>query len=128
MTTTSRAAIQQTIDDLPLHRRAWITWKLFRDPHVSPGLKRAISMGALAYVVSPIDLIPDLFLGVGQLDDLGILVGLVFLLSNLLVRFAPEDVLSGYLDGTVDGTWSDTRDSPRPTRHDAEIDVPYRVR
>lgn len=126
--TTSRDTIQQSIDNLPIHRRAWITWKLFRDPRVSPGLKRAIIFGAAAYVLSPVDVIPDLFLGVGQLDDLGLVVGLMFLLSNLLVRFAPEDVLSGYLEGTYGGSDPDGRGARRSTSDDDDIDVPFRVR
>lgn len=95
---------------------------------MSPGLKRAITAGALAYVVSPIDVLPDVLLGVGQLDDVGILVGLVFLLSNLLVKFAPADVLSSYLDET-DGHVRVENAKPRqPTDSDNDIDVPFRVR
>lgn len=126
--TRSREAIQHSIDDLPLHRRAWLTWRLYRDPRVSPGLKRAITVGALAYVVSPIDVLPDLLLGIGQVDDLGILVGLVFLLSNLLVKFAPEDVLSSYLDGTYGDTRAEAAEARQPTDDDTDIDVPFRVR
>lgn len=33
--------------------------------------KFAIVLGCLLYVISPIDLVPDLILGLGQLDDLG---------------------------------------------------------
>ncbi len=126
--TRSREVIQHSIDDLPLHRRAWLTWRLYRDPRVSPGLKRAITVGAFAYVVSPIDVLPDLLLGIGQVDDLGILVGLVFLLSNLLVKFAPEDVLSSYLDGTYRDTRGEATEARQPTDDDADIDVPFRVR
>ncbi len=126
--TRSREAIQHSIDDLPLLRRAWLTWRLYRDPRVSPGLKRAITVGALAYVVSPIDVLPDLLLGIGQVDDLGILVGLVFLLSNLLVKFAPEDVLSSYLDGTYGDTRAEAAEARQPTDDDTDIDVPFRVR
>lgn len=126
--TRSREAIQHSIDDLPLHRRAWLTWRLYRDPRVSTGLKRAITVGALAYVVSPIDVLPDLLLGIGQADDLGILVGLVFLLSNLLVKFAPEDVLSSYLNGTYGDTRAEAAEARQPTDDDTDIDVPFRVR
>ncbi len=125
--TRSRESILHSIDDLPLHRRAWLTWNLYRDPRVSPGLKRAITAGALAYVLSPIDILPDILLGVGQIDDLGILVGFVFLLSNLLVKFAPEDVLSAYLDQT-DGSARPDNAKPRQSNGgDNDIDVPFRV-
>lgn len=126
--TRSREAIQHSIDDLPLHRRAWLTWKLYRDPRVSPGLKRALTVGALAYVVSPIDVLPDLLLGVGQVDDLGVLVALVFLLSTLLVKFAPEDVVMAYLDGTYGDAQAEDAGTQQPADNDNDIDVPFRVR
>lgn len=126
--TSSRESIEHHIDDLPLHRRAWLAWKLYRDPRVSPMLKRAITVGALAYVVSPIDVVPDLLLGIGQADDLGILAVLVIVLSNLLVKFAPEDVLASYLDGTYREPEPDDRATRQSRDEDADIDVPFRVR
>lgn len=126
--TSSRESVEHRIDDLPLHRRAWLTWKLYRDPRVSPMLKRAITVGALAYVISPIDVVPDLLLGIGQADDLGILAALVFVLSSLLVKFAPEDVLASYLDGTYREPEPRDRTARQPGDDDADIDVPFRVR
>ncbi len=52
-----------------------LTWRLLRDPRVPLWLK-AIPPAMVLYVVSPIDFIPDFFLGLGQLDDLAaILLG-----------------------------------------------------
>jgi len=51
-----------------------LTWRLIRDPRVTLWSK-AIPVLALAYVLSPLDLIPDFILGLGQLDDLGIILG-----------------------------------------------------
>jgi uncharacterized membrane protein YkvA (DUF1232 family) len=45
---------------------------------------------AMAYLVSPIDLIPDFVPILGQLDDVLILGGLVF----MAVRLAPRDVVA----------------------------------
>lgn len=125
---SSRESLQQRIDALPLHRRAWLTWKLYRDPHVSPILKRTITIGALAYIASPIDILPDLLLGVGQVDDLGILAGTVFMLSTLLVKFAPEEVLLDYLDGTYNAHTMEDRRATRSPDVEGDIDVPFRVR
>ena len=36
--------------------------------------KMALILGCLLYVLSPIDLLPDLIPGAGQLDDLGAIV------------------------------------------------------
>jgi len=51
-----------------------LTWRLIRDPRVTLWSK-AIPVLAVAYVLSPLDLIPDILIGLGQLDDLGILIG-----------------------------------------------------
>lgn len=48
-------------------------WRLLRDPLV-PGWTKLIPLGALAYILLPVDIIPDMFLGLGQLDDLGVLL------------------------------------------------------
>lgn len=125
--TDSRATLHQQVDDLPLYRRAWLTWKLYRDPRVSPMLKRAITLGAVAYVVSPVDLIPDLLIGAGQLDDVGLLAGLMLVLSRLLVAVAPEDVLASYLGSDADPrATADRRD--RSGDGVDEVDVAYRVK
>ncbi len=51
-----------------------LTWKLVRDPRV-PLWQKAIPFLGLVYVVSPLDIIPDFLIGLGQLDDLGIILG-----------------------------------------------------
>jgi uncharacterized membrane protein YkvA (DUF1232 family) len=70
---------------------------LFRDDRVAGWIKKAGPAMILAYVVSPIDLIPDLLIGPGQVDDLGVIaVGLIILL-RLMVRFAPDDVVAEHI-------------------------------
>lgn len=59
--------LQTIIDQLRL------TWRLLRDQRVPIYLK-AIVLAPLVYFISPIDFIPDVLLGVGQLDDLGLFV------------------------------------------------------
>jgi uncharacterized membrane protein YkvA (DUF1232 family) len=66
-----------------------LTWMLLRDPRV-PTLTKAIPIGALLYVLSPFDIIPDFFIGIGQIDDIGILIGAMRLFESA----APEDVVS----------------------------------
>lgn len=51
-----------------------LTWRLLRDPRV-PLWTKVIPFVGLAYVISPLDLIPDVLIGLGQLDDLGIILG-----------------------------------------------------
>ena len=47
--------------------------RLVREPRVSLVRKGLLVVGAL-YVISPIDLIPDFLLGLGEIDDLGVLL------------------------------------------------------
>ena len=49
-------------------------WPLMRDPRIPFWAKAAIPAAAAAYVISPVDLIPDFLIGVGQLDDIGIIL------------------------------------------------------
>lgn len=66
-----------------------LVWALMRDRRVS-GVDRALFASVLAYVIAPVDLIPD-FLGVlGFVDDL-YLVGLA--LARLLGRSGPDLLL-----------------------------------
>ncbi len=68
-------------------------WRLFRDPRVASWLKVIVPLLASVYFFSPIDIVPDLFLGVGQVDDLGVVGIALLVLARLLPRFAPPDVV-----------------------------------
>jgi uncharacterized membrane protein YkvA (DUF1232 family) len=59
-----------------------LTWRLFRDPRV-PLWTKAIPILAIAYVLSPLDLIPDFIIGLGQLDDLGLIFGAMRLFESV---------------------------------------------
>jgi uncharacterized membrane protein YkvA (DUF1232 family) len=60
-------------------------WKLFKHPQAPRGAK-LVAIVVLAYVLSPIDLIPDFIPILGQLDDLVI----VPLGVALVVRLTPK--------------------------------------
>ena len=52
-------------------RQSRLVWRLWRDARV-PGWTKLIPLAGLVYLLSPIDLIPDLMLpGLGQLDGGG---------------------------------------------------------
>lgn len=75
-----------------LERLKWHLWTLFlawKDPH-TPVVARAVIAVAIAYAVSPIDLIPDFIPVLGQLDDLLLLP----LLVALAIRLIPHEVLA----------------------------------
>jgi uncharacterized membrane protein YkvA (DUF1232 family) len=69
-----------------LLERGRLVWRLLNDERVPTWLKLSIPVLVLLYFVSPIDLIPDFLLGLGQLDDLGV----VLLGMALFIRLAPE--------------------------------------
>lgn len=80
-----------------LPRLVALLGKLLVDPEV-PALEKALLAGAVAYVVSPLDLIPDFIPVLGQIDDL-------YLVALVLLRFmnrAGEERLRRHWDGPED--------------------------
>ena len=65
-----------------------LAWRLLNDARVSL-FPKLIIPAAILYVLSPIDLVPDVILGLGQLDDLGI----VALAIALFIEFCPRAVV-----------------------------------
>jgi len=70
-----------------MKRQIWALFLAWKDPR-TPFLARAVIIVAVAYAVSPIDLIPDFIPFFGQLDDLLILP----LLIALAIKLIPPDV------------------------------------
>lgn len=52
---------------------ARLAWRLVREPRVPAAIK-AVPVLAALYLLSPIDVLPDVLPLLGQLDDIGILV------------------------------------------------------
>ena len=66
--------------------------RLIKDPRVSVSPKLLLA-GILAYVILPADLMPDFFVGIGQMDDLMVvLVGL-----KLFIGMCPREVVQEHL-------------------------------
>lgn len=71
-----------------LVRNVGLVSRLMIDGRVPLSLK-LIVFAVLAYIVSPLDLLPDVFFGMGQLDDLAILlIGL-----KMFIDLCPKDVV-----------------------------------
>jgi uncharacterized membrane protein YkvA (DUF1232 family) len=70
-----------------------LSWALLLDNRVPLKLK-VIPLTAIAYVLSPIDLIPDVIPVLGQLDDLGVLMTALTTFNNL----APADVAAEHME------------------------------
>jgi uncharacterized membrane protein YkvA (DUF1232 family) len=71
-----------------LVRTIRLVWLLLKDPRV-PIWTKVIIPAALVYVLSPIDLLPDFILGLGQIDDIAIL----FLGIRLFIDLCPYEVV-----------------------------------
>ena len=50
-----------------------LIWRLLRDPEVPVYLK-LVPLAAVVYLFVPIDILPDMIIGLGQLDDLTVLL------------------------------------------------------
>jgi uncharacterized membrane protein YkvA (DUF1232 family) len=94
-------------------KRFRLAWLLFVDNRVPLWVKSLMPL-SLVYLISPIDIIPDWFLGVGQLDDLGvILLGIA-----LFIKLCPQDIVQEHLDELETG--------PAP-KDDDVVDTTYQV-
>jgi len=75
-----------------LVRQGRLAWRLMQDERV-PTWSKLIPPAALAYVLFPIDIIPDVVIGLGQLDDIAVmLIGI-----KLFIELAPRDVVQEHL-------------------------------
>ncbi len=74
-----------------------LLFRLFKDSRV-PAAEKAFLLGAIVYVISPIDLIPDVIPFIGQVDDL-------YLVSLTLLRLlnrTPAEVVRQHWEGGGD--------------------------
>jgi uncharacterized membrane protein YkvA (DUF1232 family) len=65
-----------------------LVWRLLQDPRV-PIFPKLIIPAAIIYVLSPIDLIPDFILGLGQVDDIAVL----FFSIRFFIAMCPPDIV-----------------------------------
>jgi uncharacterized membrane protein YkvA (DUF1232 family) len=91
---------------LPTYAR--MVWGIMRDPRTPIGLK-AMLAAALAYVVMPVDLIPDVIPILGQADDLTVLL----LVLDLFIQNAPPEVRAEHSARARNGTADLDRDLAR---------------
>jgi uncharacterized membrane protein YkvA (DUF1232 family) len=91
---------------LPTYAR--MVWGILRDPRTPIGLKGMLA-AALAYVVMPVDLIPDMIPILGQADDLTVLL----LVLDLFIQNAPADVRADHTARARNGTADLDRDLAR---------------
>jgi len=84
-------------------RQFQLAWRLLLDPRV-PAITKVVPFITVAYLVSPVDLLPDLALGLGQLDDLAVL----FIGLRMFIDLCPVDLVEEHttvLTGVKVGVW-----------------------
>jgi len=84
-------------------RQARLVLRLLKDGRV-PVWPKLIIPGVIVYILSPIDLLADPILGLGQIDDVAVLlIGL-----KLFVELCPTDIVREHLDSlasVIDGSY-----------------------
>lgn len=93
-----------------------LVWRLMLDSRV-PNWNKVVVPAALLYILSPIDLLPDLILGLGQVDDIGILM----LSVRLFIDLCPPHVVEEHRRALG------ARNSRPDTPGDETIEGTYRV-
>ena len=89
-----------------------LVWLLMQDGRVPLWMKSVMPL-SLLYLISPLDFIPDVILGFGQLDDLGI----VLLGMALFVKLCPSNIVEYYQNQLEYG----------PENDNEAVDTTYRV-
>ena len=89
-----------------------IAWQLMWDGKV-PVSAKLVPILTILYILSPIELVPDVLVGLGQLDDLAILL----LGVQLFIAVSPKDVVErirAEIEGRPpSGGWTVTGSQPR---------------
>jgi uncharacterized membrane protein YkvA (DUF1232 family) len=81
-------------------------YKMARDPDV-PWQYKAAAVGALVYLISPIDAVPDIIPVVGLLDDVAVITAAVASLGAALMKYKDKnetDKSTTYSDSSAKNT------------------------
>jgi uncharacterized membrane protein YkvA (DUF1232 family) len=92
-----------------LWRDVRLALRLLREPRVPSWAKAALPV-ALLYVLSPVDVLPDMIPGIGQLDDLALLYAAV----KVFLRLSPSSAVAFHQDALA-------RRQPFATMPDADV-------
>jgi uncharacterized membrane protein YkvA (DUF1232 family) len=106
-------------------KNARLVWRLLRDPGVPASLKM-IPPATLLYLLFPFDFLPDLVLGLGQLDD----VAVILLGLKLFIELCPQEIVRRHLQemSSVPGSYRVVNEEPsQEPSPSAYIEAPYRV-
>ena len=102
-------------------RNLWLAWRLFVDKRVSPWLK-GIPLFSLVYTIWPLDFLPDTVFGLGQLDDLAV----ILLGIKLFISLCPAELIDQHWQEIA--AWPKIAGGRRGSATSGEaVDATYRV-
>lgn len=99
-----------------------LAWRLLLDPRV-PLLLKLIPPATILYTLFPVDFVPDLMPGLGQLDDLGILL----LGIRLFILLAPQAIVRQHLSEMEAGPATGRVVDEQRENGEIIVDPPYRI-
>ncbi len=105
-------------------RQARLAWRLMLDPRV-PLWVKTIVPASLVYLVFPIDFVPDVIPGLGQLDDLAVIVVGV----KLFIELCPPQIVREHLQELLgEPNWRVEPNAPASTASPDVVDAPYEIK
>ena len=111
------------VSDILRHLR--LVWRLLFDPRVPLWLKMIVP-ASLVYVLSPIDFLPDVVVGLGQLDDLAIII----VSAKLFVDLCPPHIVREHTEALMsEANWRvEPGTSQEPPAASQVVDAPYEIK
>ena len=122
--TTPAFAGASALLDRGVRDRLRLAWRLIRDERVS-AFKYALPAILVLYVLSPVDAMPDFLIGIGQMDDLGVVIAGMLLLSRVIPMLAPEHLVEEHLRAMGS---TDRPPESVSRAHEEVIDARFKVR
>jgi uncharacterized membrane protein YkvA (DUF1232 family) len=119
---TTAFAGASVLMDRGIRDQLGLSWRLLRDERVS-AFKFVLPALLALYVASPIDPIPDFLLGLGQMDDLGVVIGGVLLLARVVPRLAPAHIVDEHVRDMGLGRAAGTPNASSEEIFDARFNV-----
>jgi len=117
MSSNNTSTPQRQTSKIDVVRHFKLVWRLLTDNRISGWLKAIIPALAIAYLLLPWDLVPDVIPVLGQLDDLAVLL----LGMQLFIELCPKGIVQEHLQGSRTVSESAASDD------EEVIDAAYRV-
>jgi len=107
-----------------LIRQVRLAWRLMLDSRV-PLWVKTIVPASLVYLISPVDLAPDVIPGLGQLDDLAVIVIGV----KLFIELCPPAIVREHMQELLgESNWQVEPNEPTPSPPPQIVDAPYEIK